>query len=129
MKIFFSQKSQEILKNINYPPENAFQILGRIENNFLRIDSIVPFNMVSQSENSCSIIYSRKDSHKNLIGILHIHPPENHFLPSDQDIETMKKLFIQQEAVLLIAEKKSGSWLIHPYLFKNKLTMFGCVCV
>jgi len=130
IKIFFSQQSMNFLKTYNYPPESALKLLGRIESNFIRIDAIVPFNMVSQTNNSCSIAVLKEELIENVIGILHTHPNGN-ILPSDSDTKVMKELFSHREAAIFISEKKAGFWVIHPYIINenSKMTMLDSVTI
>jgi len=126
--MFFSKTSQEVLGKLTYPPESASMVLGRIEGNFIRVDAIVPFEMPSQSEGRCIISVSEK-LNNNAIGILHTHPHDE-ILPSDKDIETVSQIFPKRKAVIFMTEKKSGSWLINPFLLKNnKLTMLESVII
>ena len=130
MKIFFSEQSKNFLRTLNYPLESASQLTGRIENNFIRIDEIIPFKMVSQSKNGCSIVIPRAEMSENVIGVFHPHPNGN-ILPSDSDANIMKELFPQREAAILISEKRAGTWIIHPFIISknSKMTMLDSVTI
>ncbi|NDV94242.1 hypothetical protein D0T84_04820 [Dysgonomonas sp. 521] len=130
MRIFFSEQSKKFLRTLSYPIESASQILGHIENNFIRIDKIVSFKMISQLNDCCSIALPKKKLDDNVIGVFHTHPNGN-ILPSDSDVKVMKSLFSQKEVVFLISEKKNDIWIIHPFIIENnnKMTMLDSVTI
>lgn len=128
MRIFFSEQSKNFLSTLNYPLESASQLVGRIENNFIRIDAIIPIKTISQSDNGCSIAIPRTELSENVIGIFHTHPNGN-ILPSDSDANVMRELFPQREATILISEKRAGKWIIHPFIIlkNSKMTMLDSI--
>lgn len=124
-----SDKSKKIFEQLSADFECASKIYGSIEQNYMKIESIVPFKSLSQSCENCTISI-QEPLGKEVIGIFHTYT-NGCILPSETDRRVLKKLFPKRVAAILITEKREHSWIIHPFIMlKNqKMQMLESVII